>query len=47
MASAYLKELVRIGVLEEKQAGKELLFINPRLLRLLTREANQTDPYHV
>ncbi len=45
-ASAYLKELVRIGVLEEKQAGKERLFINPRLLRLLTRETNQTDPYH-
>ena len=45
-ASAYLKELVRIGVLEEKQAGKERLFINPRLLHLLTRETNQTDPYH-
>jgi len=44
-ASAYLKELVRIGVLEEKQAGKERLFINPRLLHLLTRETNQTDPY--
>jgi Fic family protein len=45
-ASAYLKELVRIGVLEEKQAGKERLFINPRLLHLLTRETSQTDPYH-
>lgn len=45
-ASVYLKELVRIGVLEEKQAGKEHLFINPRLLHLLTRETNQTDPYH-
>jgi len=45
-ASTYLKELVRIGVLEEKQAGKERLFINPRLLHLLTRETNQTDPYH-
>jgi Fic family protein len=44
-ASAYLKELVRIGVLEEKQAGKERLFINPRLLHLLTRETSQTDPY--
>jgi len=44
-ASTYLKELVRIGVLEEKQAGKERLFINPRLLHLLTRETNQTDPY--
>ena len=45
-ASTYLKELVRIGVLEEKQAGKERLFINPRLLHLLTRETNQTYPYH-
>ena len=44
-ASTYLKELVRIGVLEEKQAGKERLFINPRLLHLLTRETNQTYPY--
>ena len=44
-ASAYLKELVRIGVLEEKQAGKERLFINPRLLLLLTRETNQSAPY--
>jgi Fic family protein len=44
-ASTYLKELVRVGVMEEKQAGKELLFINPRLLGLLTRETNQTEPY--
>jgi hypothetical protein len=44
--SSYLKGLVRIGVLEEKEAGKERLFINPRLLLLLTRETNQTDPYH-
>jgi len=44
-ASVYLKELVRIGVLEEKRAGKERLFVNPRLLQLLTREANAPAPY--
>ncbi len=45
-ASNYLKELVRIGALEEQRAGKERLFINPRLLHLLTRETNQTEPYN-
>lgn len=44
-ASTYLKELARIGVLEETAAGKERLFINPRLMQLLTRETNRTEPY--
>ncbi len=44
-ASVYLKELVRIGVLTEKEAGRERIYINPRLMRLLTRDANITDPY--
>jgi Fic family protein len=44
-ASVYLKELVRIGVLEERVAGKERLFINVRLMHLLTREANHFKPY--
>jgi Fic family protein len=44
-ASVYLKELVRIGVLEERVAGKERLFINVRLMHLLTREANHFNPY--
>ncbi len=44
-ASIYLKELAKIGVLEEKQVGKERLFINPRLLQLLTHETNQSVPY--
>lgn len=44
-ASIYLKELVRIGVLEEKPVGKERLFINPRLLNLLTNEMNETVPF--
>ena len=44
-ASVYLKELVRIGVLEVREAGKERLFINARLMHLLTRESNHTEPY--
>lgn len=36
-ASAYLKRLCEIGVLEEKKFGREKLFINPAFLRLLTR----------
>lgn len=33
--SGYLKKLVEIGILEEMQAGKEKLFINPRLMVVL------------
>ena len=44
-ASVYLKELVRIGVLEEKPVGREKLFIHPKLMRLLTREANDFAAY--
>jgi Fic family protein len=44
-ASVYLKELVRIGILEEKTAGREKLFINPKLMRLLTREPNEFSAY--
>lgn len=44
-ASRYLKELVRIGVLEEKAFGKEKLFLHPKFLHLLTRERNSFAPY--
>jgi Fic family protein len=44
-ASVYLKELVRIGVLEEKKSGREHLFINTKLMQLLTRESNHTEDY--
>jgi Fic family protein len=37
-ASVYLKELCDIGVLKEVKAGREKLFINPRLVTLLTSE---------
>jgi hypothetical protein len=35
-ASVYLKTLAGIGVLEEMKVGRERLFINPPLMRLLT-----------
>ncbi len=44
-ASVYLKELVKLGVLEEKLVGREKLFIHPKLMRLLTREPNDFALY--
>ena len=44
-ASKYLKALAAIGVLEEQTAGREKLFLHPRLLRLLTSEENEFEPY--
>ncbi len=37
-ASRYLKELVEIGVLEERPVGREKLFIHPKYLNLLIRD---------
>ncbi|MDA8364868.1 MAG: Fic family protein [Gammaproteobacteria bacterium] len=37
-ASVYLKALCDIGVLKEVKVGREKLFINPRLMTLLTKE---------
>ncbi|WP_028670534.1 protein adenylyltransferase Fic [Saccharospirillum impatiens] len=44
-ASSYLKQLVEIGVLQEKTAGNEKLFLNPRLLQLMTSDSNEITPY--
>ena len=44
-ASRYLKELATIGVLREVQAGKEKLFIHPKLMQLLGRDGNEFTPY--
>lgn len=44
-AARYLKELVRVGVLEEQSLGREKLFLHPRLLRLLTKEGNSVEAY--
>ena len=44
-ASRYLKQLVEIGVLEERTVGREKLFVHPKLLHLLTREENAVFSY--
>jgi cell filamentation protein, protein adenylyltransferase len=44
-ASEYLKQLCQIGVLEEVQAGKEKLFIHPKLIKLMTNDANEFSAY--
>jgi len=44
-ASVYLKKLVEIGVLVEQQAGREKLFIHPKLMQLLIQEQNAFEPY--
>lgn len=44
-ASSYLKQLAGIGVLQEKASGNEKLFINPRLVQLMTSDSNEIPPY--
>lgn len=44
-ASKYLKALVDLGVLEEHQTGREKLFIHPKLVRLLSDDAHEFEPY--
>ncbi len=44
-ASEYLKQLCKIGVLEEVQAGKEKLFIHPKLIQLMTNDTNEFNAY--
>ena len=44
-ASRYLKALTRAGVLEERQAGREKLFVHSKLLALLTQASEHFEPY--
>ncbi len=44
-ASVYLKHLAKIGVLEARVVGREKLFIHPKLMQLLTRDANDFTRY--
>jgi Fic family protein len=44
-ASDYLKKLATLGLLEERKAGREKLFIHPAFLRLLTAENHDIQPY--
>ncbi len=45
-AAVYLKELSRVGVLDETKIGREKLFINPRLMRLLTADRPGDLSFH-
>ncbi len=44
-ASRYLKKLVAIGILEEVTVGREKLFIHPKLMKLLSADANTFASY--
>ena len=43
--SVYLKQLVDIGVLNEIQAGKEKLFVHPKLIQLMTEDNNNFEQH--
>ncbi len=44
-ASEYLKKLENIGVLEAKKVGRENIFINPKLMKLITKDSNKFKKY--
>lgn len=44
-ASRYLHDLAALGVLREMPAGKERLFIHPKLMRLLGHDGNEFQRY--
>jgi len=44
-ASEYLKKLASIGVLAEHRVGRERLFVHPRLIELITKDANDFASY--
>lgn len=44
-ASRYLKRLAEIGILQEIPSGREKLFVNTRLMQLLTAESNDFAPF--
>lgn len=44
-ASRYLKELSALGVLEEREAGREKIFIHPRLMALITSDEHVFEVY--
>jgi Fic family protein len=44
-ASKYLYALSTAGVLKSFESGRQVLFVHPKLLRLLTRDENGFEPY--
>lgn len=43
--SNYLQQLCDIGVLKEVRAGREKLFVHPKLVRLMTEDSNEFSLY--
>tara|TARA_A100000171_G_C2113332_1_gene136309 strand:- start:182 stop:1381 length:1200 start_codon:yes stop_codon:yes gene_type:complete len=44
-ASTYLTQLAKAGVLNEISPGKEKLFVHPKLMKLMTTDTNEIEPY--
>jgi Fic family protein len=44
-ASRYLKLLAEIGVLEQRNVGRERIFVHPKLMKLLTTDSNEFGSY--
>jgi Fic family protein len=44
-ASAYLKELVRLGILEEEKVGRDKLFLHRKYIDVLFGEEHAFEPY--
>ncbi|SFM82337.1 protein adenylyltransferase Fic [Variovorax sp. OV329] len=44
-ASRYLQDLVGVGILSEQIAGREKLFIHPKLMQLLKQDDNHVSAY--
>lgn len=44
-AAVYLKQLVKIGILKEVKSGREVLFIHPNFIDLLTNDSNSFEEY--
>lgn len=44
-ASTYLKRLAAIGVLEERQRGRSKIFVQPKLMEMLTADRNRVERY--
>ena len=46
-ASNYLKQLADIGVVTEMAADEEKLFLHSKLMRLMSQDCNQVQPYRL
>jgi Fic family protein len=44
-ASTYLRELVRLGVLEEEKVGRDKIFLHRKYLDLLSSDEHSFEPY--